>query len=104
MLSRNLLIGLLGVSFLGNAFLIYRLVDMGVTVTHGEEESGRRNEQVRVVEELLAVFMSKPSKAELIEAAKESHFDVLDKGEDGIYVGEVRFNFSEDKLASLSLN
>jgi hypothetical protein len=77
---------------------------MGVANTHGNDEISRRNGQVRVAERFFLPLIAGFSKSELIDAAKKAGVGVMDKGEDGIYVGEIRLTFSNDRLVSVSFD
>lgn len=100
----NLLLGVLAVSIAANCFFLLRLLNAGVTTTHASDELGHRQAQVAVMGALIPRLAPSMSRTELISQAKARGFDVMDKGNDGVYVGEVLFKFSGGRINSVSAN
>lgn len=92
----------LWISLLGNAALLYRLFDLGVTTTYGADEISRRNQQAAQAEKLVPLLLQSTSRAEVLSAAQKADLEVLEKGEDGLYVGSIHFVFVGDQVAAVS--
>lgn len=95
---------LLSISVLGNALLLYRVIDLGVTITYGADEIGRRSNQAADVQKLLPLLMTHVSRADVLSAAGKAGLEVIDKGDEGLYVGDILFAFSGDLVAAVKLN
>lgn len=93
-------IGLL-ISVVGNIVLLYRLLDMGVTTTHGADEINRRGQQLADVQKLLPLLMPNVSRVDLLSAARKADLEFLEKGEEGVYVGGIQFLFSGDQVVAI---
>ena len=92
---------LLLISVLGNAVLIYRVFDLGVTTTYGSDEISRRTQQVADAQKLLPPLLSGTSRMELLSEAQKAGLEVMDKGEEGLYVGGIHFVLSGDRVAAI---
>jgi hypothetical protein len=92
---------LLLISVLGNAVLLYRVFDLGVTTTYGSDEIRRRSQQAADAEKLLPSLVSGTSRMDLLNAAQKTGLEVLDKGEEGLYVGGIHFVLSGDRVAAV---
>jgi hypothetical protein len=94
---------LLVLSLLTNGVLLYRVFDLGVTTTYGADEIDRRSEQAAGAQKLLPLLMPSTSRADLLTAAQKSGLEVLDKGEEGLYIGGVHFVLSGDRVTAIEL-
>jgi hypothetical protein len=92
------------VSVLGNIVLLYRVLDMGVTTTYGADEISRRGKQVADVQKLLPLLMPHTSRADLLGAAQKAGLEIIDKGQEGMYVGDVQFIFSGDQVTAVKFD
>lgn len=87
-----------------NVVLLYRVFDLGVTITYGEEETRQRNQQVAELDKLLPLLMSTTTKEQVLHAANKAGLEVMKSGNDGILVGRTYFSFSDNKVVSVTLN
>lgn len=92
------------ISVVGNAILLYRALDSGVTATHGADEIDRRNRQTEDARKLMRVLLSDFSHADVVSAAEKAGVPVIDKGDEGLFVGEVRFAMSEDRIVDVQFD
>ena len=91
----------LTLSLLGNALLIYRVFDIGVAMTYGSDELHRRETQLSNMQLLLPYLIDTSTGPTIRSAAKAAGLEVLDKGTDGLYVGEIHFIFMGDTLSAV---
>ncbi|MDD2769731.1 MAG: hypothetical protein PHT19_13420 [Methylococcus sp.] len=87
-----------------NVALLYRVFDLGVTITYGEEETRQRNQQVMELEKLLPLLMGTTTQEQVLRAANKAGLEVMKSGDDGILVGMTHFSFSGNKVTSVTLN
>src|SRR5690606_15053959 len=88
----------LAISALLNLYLAYRLLDLGVTSTYAADELQRRGAQVSALQRLLPLLMPNTSRHLLISTAQAAGLEVLDKGDEGVYVEEILFVISNDQV------
>jgi hypothetical protein len=91
-------------SLVANLVLVYRVFDLGVSVTYGSDEIERRGKQADVIQKLFPPLMSNVTRTEIISVAKQLGLAVLDKGDEGLYIGGVQIVFSNEKLTSMSFD
>lgn len=94
----------LALSLIGNVALLYRVLDLGVTTTYGEDEVNRRNQQAADVQKLLPLLMPNMSRSHVLSAAQAAGLEILDKGEEGIYVGSVHFVLSGYQVTAIKFD
>lgn len=91
-------------SIIGNVVLLYRVLDLGITVTHATDEISYRSKQLTDVEKLWPVLAPKISRADLLAAAPKTGLEVMEKkDEDSLFLGEVQFLLSGDQVTSMKL-
>jgi hypothetical protein len=98
---KNTLGFLLFISAVGNAVLLFRVFDLGVTTTYGSDEISRRTHQVADAQKLLPPLLSDTSRKDLLSAALKANLEVLEKGEEGLYVGGIHFVLTGDRVAAI---
>jgi hypothetical protein len=91
-------------SVLGNFVLLYRVFDMGLTSTYEADEISRRGHQVANVQKLLPLLVPNMSRANLLSAARKANLEILEKGEEGLYVGGIRFLLSGDRVVAVNFD
>ncbi len=94
----------LALSVLANILLFYRIVDLGVTMTYGADELTRREGQLSTMQVLLPHLVNTATHATIQKAAQKAGLEILDKGAEGLYVGEVHFIFTGDTLTSVKVD
>ena len=104
MVTRKVLGILLLISVLGNAFLLYRVIDLGVTTTYGADEIGRRSSQAADAQKLFTLLMTHVSRADVLAAAGKTGLEILDKQDEGTYVGNILFIFSGDQVTAVKFD
>jgi hypothetical protein len=92
---------LLVISIIGNAILLYRVLDMGVTTTYQSDEIKQRGEQLEGIQKLWSSLLPNTSRADVLNAARKSGLEVLDKQEEGLYVDGIHFVFSGDQVTAV---
>jgi hypothetical protein len=102
-MKRSLVL-LLVASLLANLGLLYRIVDMGLTSTYAGDEIARREKQEADAQQLLRVLLATTSRDDLLDAAHRASLEVINKGEEGVYVGEIRFVFSGDRVVGVDFD
>jgi hypothetical protein len=93
---------ILVISVLGNVFLLYRLIDTGVTVTYGAAELGYRAKKLKALEKLLPLLLSDTSRDALLSAARKAELEIIEKQGDGTYIGGLQFVFSGNRLTAVN--
>lgn len=88
-------------SVLGNLVLLYRVFDLGVTTTYGADEISRRSRQAADAQKLLPLLMPGTSRSDVSSAARKVGLEVIDKGEEGLYVGGIHFVVADDRVAAV---
>jgi len=89
-------------SVLGNIVLLYRVFDMGVTMSYGADEISRRSQQIADVQMLIPLLMPHTSRADVVTAAQKEGLEILDKRDEGLYVGGIQFTFLGDRIAAVN--
>ena|SRR5215813_6643744 len=103
MSSRLVLVALVA-SVCLNFVLIYRVFDMGVMDTSRSDEIQRREHQAKTAEKLLLELLPATSRGDLRTAAQRAGLEVLDKGDEGMYVGGIQFVLSKDRISAIWFN
>ena len=94
---------LLALSVVANAVLIYRIFDLGVTLTHQSSALERREGQLSDINKVLTMVAPQIGKDEFVKRAKSAGLDILVKDENkAAYVGEVQFIFKENRIVGIS--
>jgi hypothetical protein len=94
----------LAMSLVGNAIVLYRALDSGVAATHCADEIDRRNQQTEDARKLMRVLLADSSRADLVGAAEKAGVRVIDKSNEELYAGEIRFAVSEDRVVAIEFN
>jgi len=100
-MRKLLIIGLIA-SVALNAVLLYRVLNLGVAATYGEDESTFRTKQITAAESLLLGFPKSSSREDLLELAKAHNLEVVEKGDGHIYVGNISFAVSGNRVSAVS--
>jgi len=96
---------LLVVSMAGNAYLLYKLIDHGVSITYQADEQARRGQQLAALSALLMEYAKGDSRNALVQRAKQVGLHVIDKpGENYFWIDEIRFDIVDDRLADIKLD
>ncbi len=90
-------------SVLLNAVLLYRVFDLGVTITYGADEIHYRNRQTSDLKKLMPLLRKSTSQEQVLLAAKQAGLEVIKKPGEGTYVGAVLFTYSGDKVITVDL-
>jgi len=93
------------VSLILNAWLGYRILNLGVTITHQSDQIKFLNGQVKDVEKLWTKQVERSSSSALIEAAKEVGLEVIEKrNEHAFYLGRIKVLLTDDRVAKIVLD
>lgn len=101
MLTKRLLSIFLLISVLGNFFLMYRVLDLGVTTTYQESEIALRIKQMEAMERLFPALVASTSRSQLLDAAEKLELETFDKGSEGVNVGGIMFIFSDNRVSAV---
>ena len=104
MLKGRMVVILLLISVLANFGLAYRVFDLGVTITYGNDELARRGRQVEAMQKLFPAVLKDRSRSNLTDVAGKLGLEVLDKGDEGVYIDGVQFIFSGDQVSAVDSN
>jgi hypothetical protein len=87
-----------------NAWLGYRVLNLGVTITHQSDQILFLNSQVEDVEKLWTKHAERSSSLPLIEAAKQVGLEVIEKkSERAFYLGRIKVLLTDDRVAKIVL-
>jgi hypothetical protein len=103
MVRKLLIIGLVA-SVALNAVLLYRVLNLGVAASYGEDESTFRAMQITAAEKLLLGFSKSSSRENLLELAKTHNLEVVEKSDGRIYVGNISFAFSGNRVSAVNFH
>tara|TARA_R110000824_G_scaffold118960_2_gene271451 strand:+ start:70653 stop:70979 length:327 start_codon:yes stop_codon:yes gene_type:complete len=95
--KKNILTFCLVLSVVGNALLLYRVADLGVTTTHQSEQIRLNAQQAKDAEEILPMLINKTSRDDVLFAARKAGLTTFEK-EEGLIVGQLLFVFSGELL------
>lgn len=84
-----------------NAALIYRVFDLGLTITHGSDDAQYRAQQSSDLTKVLSLLLKSTTRTQVLAAGKEAGLDVIEKQEEGDYVGTVFFSYSKGKVKTV---
>lgn len=101
---KNRLVVPLVLSVLGNCILLYRVLDLGVATTYLSDEVRRRGQQTEDARKLLSFLVTHQSRADVLDAARVTGLEVLDKGEAGVFIGSIHFIFSDDEVSTIEFD
>jgi len=102
-MNRSLLI-LLILSVVANAFLMYRLLDTGVTTTYQSAEIKSLLKQQADMKKLIPLLQKGTSRDTILGAAREAGLEVMQKEPDMLYVGTVEFLFKDGRLSEVKFD
>lgn len=92
------------ISVLGNAVLLYRVVDLGAVTTDQASEVSLQQTQLETIKKLLPSLSRGVSREDLVGAARAAGLETHDKGEEGVLIGTVEFALSKDGIATINFN
>jgi hypothetical protein len=87
-----------------NIFLSYKVFDLGVTVTYMQEEQNTNRRQFSDIEKIFPNLVHDLSKSRILDAGKKSNLMVIDKQEEGIYIGSIYFQYSKNGLLKINFD
>lgn len=102
-MNRNLLT-LLILSVAGNAFLLYRLLDTGVTTTYQSAEVKSLLQQQAEIKKLAPLLLKGIPRDTLEDAARKTGLQVMPKESDTLYVGTIEFLFRDGRVNDINFD
>lgn len=91
-------------SIIANAVLIYRVFDLGISVTYQTAEIQYKSKQLTDVGKLWPALTPKISRGDLLEAARKTGLEVLEKEEEkSLFIGRVQFLLSGESVTAIKL-
>jgi hypothetical protein len=87
-----------------NVFLLYRVLDTGVTTTYEASEIKSVRRELADMQKLFPVVSVGTSHEELVSAARKVDLEVIEKKQGNIYVGSVEFLLRDDKVAGVDFD
>jgi hypothetical protein len=99
----RILVTLLLVSGAANAFLLYRVVDVGVTTTYQSAEIKSLKQQQDQMQKLLPLLQKGISRDAVVGAARDAGLEVMNKEPNTLYVGMIEFIFKDGVVSDIRL-
>lgn len=97
----RILVILLLVSAAANAFLLYRVVDVGVTTTYQSAEIKSLKQQQEQMQKLLPLLQKGVSRDAVVGAARDARLEVMNKAPNRLYVGMIEFIFKDGVVSDI---
>ncbi len=89
-------------SVVANLALLYRILDTGVSLTHQADEIGYKSRQLADMEKIWPVLMPRISQTELMDAARKTGLEVMEKkSENSLVIGHVQFLLSDNRVVAI---
>ncbi|MFL6744872.1 MAG: hypothetical protein ACJ8FF_02510 [Sphingomicrobium sp.] len=102
MRSQYVLAMLLALSALANLGLIYGSIDQAIGLDHCHSEAERRGHQLDVAAKLFRPVVKDQSSEALLRTASRERLDILRKGEDEIYVEQIKFTLTDGRVSDFA--
>jgi len=93
---------LLVLSMAVNAFLLYRMLDTGITTTYQSAEIKTQLRQQAEMKRLMPLLLKGTSRDTLMNAARESGLRVIQKEPNRLYVGTIEVLFRDGQISDLN--
>jgi hypothetical protein len=97
----RILLALLILSGVANAFLLYRAVDTGVTTTYQSAEIKSLLQQQVEMKRLMPLLQKGISRDTLVSAAHEARLEIMQKEPNRLYVGTIEYLFTDDRVSDV---
>ena len=91
-------------SVAANAFLLYRLLDTGVTTTYQSAEIKSLLQKQADMKKLFPLLQKGTSRDTLSNAAREAGLQVMQKEPDRLYVGTIEFLFTDGRVREMKFD
>lgn len=98
----RILLTLAILSVAANAFLLYRLLDTGVTTTYQSAEVKSLLQQQAEMKKLSPLLLKGISRDALVVAARDKGLQVIEKEPDRLYVGTIEFLFKDGRVSDVN--
>ena len=92
------------VSVIANGFLLYRLLDTGVTTTYEASEIKSQTRQLSDMQKLFLAVSTGLTRDALMIAAHAAGLEVIQKEKGDLYVGSIEFSLVGDKVVGIHFN
>jgi len=102
-MNRTLTVCLL-ISVVANLFLLYRLLDTGVTTTYQASEIRSSTKQLSDMQKLFPAIATGFSRDALMNAAHTVGLEVIEKDKGELYVGSIEFSLKGDTVVGIRFN
>ena len=100
-MSSRVPIVLLVASIAANVFLLYRVLDVGVTTTYEGSEIKSLKRQQAQIQKLFPLLQRGMSRDALLDAARSAGLEVMEKTPDQVYVGAIEFVLRDGKVVDV---
>jgi hypothetical protein len=99
---KRIIVIALSLSVVVNLVLLYRILDTGVSLTHQSDEIGYKSRQLANMEKMWPVLMPRISRTDLLEAARKTGLEVMEKkSENFLIIGHVQFLLSDNRVVAI---
>ena len=98
----RILLALSILSVAANAFLLYRLLDTGVTTTYQSAEVKSLLQQQAEMKKLAPLLLKGTSRDTLLGAAREAGLQIMQKEPDRLYVGSIEVMFTDGRVSDVN--
>ena len=89
-------------SVAANAFLLYRLLDTGVTTTYQSAEVKSLLQQQAEMKKLAPLLLKGTSRDTLLGAAREVGLQIIQKEPDRLYIGSIEVVFTDGRVSDVN--
>jgi len=98
----RIVLALLVLSVAVNAFLLYRLLDTGVTTTYQSAEIKSQLQQQAEMKKLIPLLLKGTSRDTLMGAAREAGLQVMQKEPNRLYIGTIEVLFTDGRVSDVN--
>jgi hypothetical protein len=89
------------ISVIANVFLLYRLLDTGVTTTYEASQIKSSTRQLSDMQKLFPGLMTALTRDALMNAARTAGLEVIEKDKSELYVGTIEFSLADNKVVGI---
>jgi hypothetical protein len=98
----RILLALSILSVAANVFLLYRLLDTGVTTTYQSAEVKSLLQQQAELKKLVPLLLKGTSRDTLLDAARQAGLQIMQKETDRLYVGSIEVVFTDGRVSDVN--
>jgi hypothetical protein len=100
----RILVVLLAASIAANVFLLYRVLDVGVTTTYEGSEIKALKQQQAQIQKVFPLLQKGMSRDALLGVAHGAGLEVIEKTPDQVYVGAIEFVLKDGMVVGVKFD